>query len=638
VAATAGLPLIVVMPDAGRGGEAGWYSDWADGSRQWESFHTGVLVDWVDATYRTRGDGHRAVLGMSMGGFGAMKYAARHPGLFRAAASFSGAVDTRYAAPASGAAYASFGEPLGSPGQRVWGDQVADEETWKAHNPTDRAADHRGTELGVASGTGTPGGPAGDDPSKAGNYPIEAFIFQMNASFAGALTRAGVPFTQDFYLGGYHDWPYWQRELHRALPFLGHAVGGEAGCEGQAGAAAAAGGDGGAVGRAGTPAAPAARPRVLPAVAERPAAPQPPPQQQPAAPPTTAAVASTAEARAGARPDAEPPDRSVFAEALVAFDDLSTDAGVVARNLGLTLALVLLLTFPAELFNRTAEQNADEIRGWLAPLAPLAPLRRVLPPAPVAAIAAAGLYGFLDPDLGLDAASAALVVGLLVAIAAATATHELSTAAHARRRFGVAGRFRVYPGALVVAIACVAVSRLVGFAPGYLFGLVAGFDFTGRLSEEEEGRALAHGARNMLLLAGAAYVLWGPVDGAVQGGDGGFPMLVLDAVLAATFVAGLQGVLFGLLPLRFLDGEKVLRYSQLVWLALFGPALFAFVHVMLHPRAGFLPTSSRVSVATVFGLFAAFALFSFSFWGYFRLREEPEDDDEDADLVETAAR
>jgi diacylglycerol O-acyltransferase / trehalose O-mycolyltransferase / mycolyltransferase Ag85 len=36
-----------------------------------------------------------AVAGASMGGLGALAYAARHPGLFRAAASFSGIVDTR---------------------------------------------------------------------------------------------------------------------------------------------------------------------------------------------------------------------------------------------------------------------------------------------------------------------------------------------------------------------------------------------------------------------------------------------------------------------------------------------------------------------------------------------------------------
>jgi len=158
------------------------------------------------------------VAGLSMGGFGAMSYAARHRGLFRAAASFSGAVDTRYVEPVSGIGFNIFHDMFGTPDDRVWGNQVTDEATWRAHNPTDRAADLGGVELFVATGTGTPGGPAGDDPSNPGGYFIEQVIFQMNLSFGRALDAAGVPSHRDFYLGGYHGWPYWERELHWALP------------------------------------------------------------------------------------------------------------------------------------------------------------------------------------------------------------------------------------------------------------------------------------------------------------------------------------------------------------------------------------------------------------------------------------
>ena len=92
---TAGQPLIVVMPDGGRGG---WYSNWHNGGRggppAWESYHIGQLIPLVDRRFRTvaarRG---RAIAGLSMGGFGAFSYAARHPDLFTAAASFSGGLD-----------------------------------------------------------------------------------------------------------------------------------------------------------------------------------------------------------------------------------------------------------------------------------------------------------------------------------------------------------------------------------------------------------------------------------------------------------------------------------------------------------------------------------------------------------------
>ena len=152
---SAQFPVIIVMPDGGHDANAGWYSDWVDGSRQWETFHTSVLVRYVDRHFRTLGGGHRAVAGLSMGGFGAMSYAARHRGLFTAAASFSGAVDTRYVEPASGIGFNVFHDMFGTPDDRVWGNQVTDEQTWREHNPTDRAADLSGVALFLATGTGT---------------------------------------------------------------------------------------------------------------------------------------------------------------------------------------------------------------------------------------------------------------------------------------------------------------------------------------------------------------------------------------------------------------------------------------------------------------------------------------------------
>lgn len=93
-----GYPGIVVMPE---GGKAGWYTDWAQpdvGGRrpEWETFHIDQLVPWIDANFRTLATkADRAVAGLSMGGYGALSYAARHPELFSAAAEFSGTTNLR---------------------------------------------------------------------------------------------------------------------------------------------------------------------------------------------------------------------------------------------------------------------------------------------------------------------------------------------------------------------------------------------------------------------------------------------------------------------------------------------------------------------------------------------------------------
>ncbi|WP_018658294.1 alpha/beta hydrolase [Actinomadura flavalba] len=87
---------IVVMPD---GGKSGFYTDWATGDAagrrpQWETFHIQQLLPWIDANFRTVANrGGRSIAGYSMGGFGALSYAGRHPGLFSAVAAFSGITD-----------------------------------------------------------------------------------------------------------------------------------------------------------------------------------------------------------------------------------------------------------------------------------------------------------------------------------------------------------------------------------------------------------------------------------------------------------------------------------------------------------------------------------------------------------------
>jgi hypothetical protein len=125
-----------------------------------------------------------------------------------------------YGFPLSGPFFAALHGQFGTPDDRLWGNQLTAESTWREHNPTDLAPKLAGTDLFLATGTGTPGGPAGDAPDNPGGYGLESFIFQMNVSFVRALTVAGVPYTSDFYPGGYHGWPYWQRELHWAQPQL----------------------------------------------------------------------------------------------------------------------------------------------------------------------------------------------------------------------------------------------------------------------------------------------------------------------------------------------------------------------------------------------------------------------------------
>ncbi|MFJ1754819.1 alpha/beta hydrolase [Kitasatospora sp. NPDC088134] len=88
--------MITVVPD---GGLKGWYANWvmqrtAVGAADWQTFHLEQVVPFVDANLRTLTDrSHRAVVGLSMGGYGALHYAEARPELFGHVASLSGGID-----------------------------------------------------------------------------------------------------------------------------------------------------------------------------------------------------------------------------------------------------------------------------------------------------------------------------------------------------------------------------------------------------------------------------------------------------------------------------------------------------------------------------------------------------------------
>ncbi len=85
------LPLIIVMPDAGDS----WYTNSATvpGDR-FEDYIVKDLIPEIDSHYRTIRSRHaRAIAGLSMGGYGAMKFALKYPEMFAFAGSLSGAFD-----------------------------------------------------------------------------------------------------------------------------------------------------------------------------------------------------------------------------------------------------------------------------------------------------------------------------------------------------------------------------------------------------------------------------------------------------------------------------------------------------------------------------------------------------------------
>jgi S-formylglutathione hydrolase FrmB len=81
--------IIIVMPE----GANSWYVNWHDGDdERWEDYLSRDLIEEVDARFATEARREsRVIAGLSMGGYGAIRMALKHPRLFKAAASLSGA-------------------------------------------------------------------------------------------------------------------------------------------------------------------------------------------------------------------------------------------------------------------------------------------------------------------------------------------------------------------------------------------------------------------------------------------------------------------------------------------------------------------------------------------------------------------
>lgn len=87
--------IIIVMPE---GETFGWYLDSPfDVTSKFETYITKEVIQKIDNTYRTvRSNKGRVITGLSMGGHGAMYLSSRHPDLFGAAGTMSGAMDMNY--------------------------------------------------------------------------------------------------------------------------------------------------------------------------------------------------------------------------------------------------------------------------------------------------------------------------------------------------------------------------------------------------------------------------------------------------------------------------------------------------------------------------------------------------------------
>jgi S-formylglutathione hydrolase FrmB len=184
------LGLAVVMPQVHRS----FYTDEAVGGRYW-TFLSEELPELVATFFRLSGRREDTfVAGLSMGGYGALKWALRQPNRFAAAASLSGAVDVER--------LRNLSVRIDDPHlfRRVLGDGsiagTPDDLWWLL----DQAEPAELPALWVGCGT-------------------EDFLYDANDRFVAACNAAAVPVTTSF-VAGEHEWGLWDEQIQRVLAWL----------------------------------------------------------------------------------------------------------------------------------------------------------------------------------------------------------------------------------------------------------------------------------------------------------------------------------------------------------------------------------------------------------------------------------
>lgn len=181
------LGLAVVMPQVHRS----FYADEAHGARFW-TFLATELPEVVHSFFRisTRRE-ETFVAGLSMGGYGAMKWALRHPDRFAAAASLSGALDLE------ARQRDRAREPLM---RRVFGDRPLAGSDDDLLQLVARAEPAALPQLYLCCGTAD-------------------VLYGDSVRFRDACAERGVPLTVDFGPGD-HDWSYWDARIRDVLAWL----------------------------------------------------------------------------------------------------------------------------------------------------------------------------------------------------------------------------------------------------------------------------------------------------------------------------------------------------------------------------------------------------------------------------------
>jgi putative tributyrin esterase len=187
---------IFVMPE----GNDGWYTDSVSvPTDKYESYIVQELIPEIDGKFRTLADReHRAIAGLSMGGYGSLKFGLKYPEKFVVVGSFSGALGAAsWSVKTLGNNWKALTDSIAS----VYGD---DESQTRKDNDIYKIVREISPEKVKAL------------PFIYVDCGTEDFLIQQNRDFNALLAEKKIPHEYRE-LPGKHDWAFWDSQVQEFL-------------------------------------------------------------------------------------------------------------------------------------------------------------------------------------------------------------------------------------------------------------------------------------------------------------------------------------------------------------------------------------------------------------------------------------
>ena len=192
---------IIIIPD----GKVTWYCNSADGKDRWEDMFITELIPAIEKTYRIRAKKEfRAIAGLSMGGYGALKLSMRNPDVFSSCVALSsGTFSDEEIVKQPDKTYNMYFK-------NIFGNDLKSEarltEAWKANSPL-----HLIQTVAV-------------DKLKGIRFYIDCgdddFLYKGNSLLHIGMRDLNIPHEYRT-RNGAHEWSYWRTGLYDGLKYIG---------------------------------------------------------------------------------------------------------------------------------------------------------------------------------------------------------------------------------------------------------------------------------------------------------------------------------------------------------------------------------------------------------------------------------